>query len=93
MEEWDEDEDEAIYNELQFEKHLWMLVGLRYLLKAADTRQGARNDATESCKVLSLYESHGEQNSVNPTNSMLMNTPACANILSTLYPSKCHRPT
>jgi hypothetical protein len=61
MEEWDEDEDEAIYNELQFEKHLWMLVGLRYLLKASDTRQGARNDATEPCKVLSLYESHGKQ--------------------------------
>ncbi|KAH8601921.1 hypothetical protein B0O99DRAFT_589087 [Bisporella sp. PMI_857] len=76
VEEWDDDEDEAIYNELEFEKQLWMLVGLRYLRKRADSRsQGRLNGPLEPCKVLSLYENH-----------------ACANTLSTMYPigSKTH---
>ena len=61
VEEWDDDEDEAIYNELEFEKQLWMLVGLRSLRKAADSQhQGRLNGALEPCKVLSLYENHGK---------------------------------
>jgi len=61
IEEWDEDEDEAIYNELEFEKQLWMLVGLRYFRKmAASAQPGRLNGALEPCKVLSLYENNGK---------------------------------
>jgi len=61
VEEWDEDGDEAIYNELQFEKQLWMAIGLRYLRMMSDTKQPGRlNGALEPSKVLSLYENHGK---------------------------------
>ena len=60
VEEWDEGEDESIFNELEFEKQLWMLVGLRYFRKmAASDQPGRLNGALEPCKVLSLYENNG----------------------------------
>lgn len=59
VEEWDEDEDEGICNELAFEKQLWLLMGLRYIRKKTnpDFQTGV---IMEPCKVLSLYESHGK---------------------------------
>jgi len=62
IEEWDDGQDDAIYNELEFEKNLWMLIGLRVLQKRADSLQDGVNKLggdLEPCSVLSLYESHG----------------------------------
>ncbi|KAG9244421.1 hypothetical protein BJ878DRAFT_550486 [Calycina marina] len=76
VEEWDEGEDEAIYNELEFEKQLWMLVGLTYSRRDASFAQSTgMKSPLEPCNVLSLYDNN-----------------ACASMLSTMYPigSKTH---
>ncbi|RDW82610.1 hypothetical protein BP6252_03722 [Coleophoma cylindrospora] len=78
-EEWDDVADDAIYNELEFEKSLWMLVGLRTLTRQAsggNSSDGRFVEPTsEPTKYLSLYESQ-----------------ACASLLSTYPPtgSKTH---
>lgn len=58
VEEWDDDQDQAIYNELEFEKQLWMMVGLRFIQKKAGHKREL-SGPLEPCKVLSLYENHG----------------------------------
>lgn len=69
-EEWTE-VDDTVCKELEFEKHLWMLTGLRYLAKLspgkletvkrkeADTAL-TTNLSSMTSKVLSLFESQGK---------------------------------
>lgn len=62
-EEWHDIVDDAMYNELEFEKTLWMLVGLRALAKQAfweKTNDGySVEPRPEPTNYLSLYENQG----------------------------------
>jgi hypothetical protein len=69
-EEWTEVED-TVYKELEFEKHLWMLTGLKYLAKRSVNTRKAVGDPEEqdiitkktfsmTSKVLSLFENQGK---------------------------------
>ncbi|KAL3418569.1 hypothetical protein PVAG01_10285 [Phlyctema vagabunda] len=74
-EEWDDITDDAIYNELELEKHLWMLVGLRVLQRnatAGDANKSVKSQerpGSQAGKALSLYESTACANYLSTTKS------------------------
>jgi hypothetical protein len=68
-EEWTE-VDDAVCKELEFEKHLWMLTGLRYLARRSINKPDtvdyqeeenalATKASSMTSKVVSLFESQG----------------------------------
>jgi hypothetical protein len=66
-EEWTDVSDPAVYKDLEFEKQLWMLMGLKHLvskanLKAMEDGDGVvgRVKSLQAGKVLSLYETQGK---------------------------------
>lgn len=63
-EDWSDVTDEAMYNELEFDMQLWMLLGYRILTNKAtgSERKNSEPSAASSsstAKFLSLYENQG----------------------------------
>lgn len=58
-EKWNQSASDVVYQELEFEKQLWMLSALKGFAKTSTKGVDKNANCSGVTKVLSLHESHG----------------------------------